>query len=148
MPRNGRLEWKAIYAPGTLEARGFRGGQQVATHRVETTGAPAKLSVTADRAAYRADGVDVVVVNVAALDAQGRVVPVANNFVKFAVTGGRILGVGNGDPGCLEPDVASERSLFNGYAQVLVQTTRSAGELTLTATADGLASATLTVPVK
>lgn len=148
MLRNGRLEWKVIYAPGALEARGFRGGQQVAMHRVETTGAPAQLQLTADRPAYRADGVDVVVVNVAALDAQGRVVPVANNFVKFAVTGGRIVGVGNGDPGCLEPDVASERSLFNGYAQVLVQTTRSAGELTLTATADGLASATLTVPVK
>lgn len=148
MPRNGRLEWKVIYAPGTLEARGFRGGKQVATHRVETTGTPAKLSVTADRAAYRADGVDVVVVNVAALDAQGRVVPVASNFVKFAVTGGRIIGVGNGDPGCLEPDVASERSLFNGYAQVLVQTSSTAGDLTLTATSDGLASATTTVPVK
>lgn len=148
MPRNGRLEWKIVYAPGALEARGYRGGQLVATHRVETTGPVARLQLTADRTTYRADGVDLAVVAVAGLDAQGRVVPVANDFVRFAVTGGRILGVGNGDPGCLEPDVAESRSLFNGYAQVLIQAPASAGDLELTATADGLPPAKLIVPVR
>ena len=37
------------------------------------------------------------------------------------------------------------RSLFNGLAQVIVQSTRDAGEIKLTATADGLAPATATV---
>lgn len=148
MPRNGRLEWKVRYAPGTLEARGYRGGQLAGTTRVETTGPVARLQLTADRTTYRADGVDVVVVTVAGLDAQGRVVPVANDFVRFAVANGRILGVGNGDPGCLEPDVAESRSLFNGYAQVLIQAPASAGEIELTATADGLPSARLVVPAR
>ncbi len=42
---------------------------------------------------------------VSAVDAQGRIVPVAQNKINFAVEGaGKILGVGNGDPSCHEPD--------------------------------------------
>jgi beta-galactosidase len=37
------------------------------------------------------------------------------------------------------------RSLFNGLAQVIVQSTRDAGEFKLMATADGLAPATAAV---
>jgi hypothetical protein len=37
------------------------------------------------------------------------------------------------------------RSLFNGLAQIIVQSTRSAGEIKLTAPADGLAPATAMV---
>jgi beta-galactosidase len=37
------------------------------------------------------------------------------------------------------------RSAFNGLAQVIVQSTRDAGEIKLTATADGLQPATATV---
>jgi beta-galactosidase len=37
------------------------------------------------------------------------------------------------------------RSLFNGLAQIIVQATKDAGEIKLTATADGLSSATATV---
>jgi beta-galactosidase len=43
---------------------------------------------------------------VAVTDAHGRVVPTAGNLVQFDLQGpGRILGVGNGDPSCHEPDV-------------------------------------------
>jgi beta-galactosidase len=40
------------------------------------------------------------------------------------------------------------RSLFNGLAQVIVQSTRDAGEIKLTATADGLAPATASLQTK
>jgi beta-galactosidase len=145
MPRNGHLEWKVVYQPGTLEARGYRGGAVVETTRIETTGAPAKLVLTPDRTELRADGTDVAVFAVSTVDAQGRQVPVASNFVQFAVTGGRIIGVGNGDPSCHEPDNGSARSLFNGCAQVLVQAARAAGPIRLTAEAAGLAAAEATV---
>jgi beta-galactosidase len=105
MPRNGHLEWKVIYEPGTLEARGYRSGKVVATTRVETTGAPAAIQLVPDRALLAADGADVAVVSVKVLDAQGRVVPTADNDVHFEIQGpGRIIGVGNGDPGSHEPD--------------------------------------------
>lgn len=145
LPRNGHLEWPVVYQPGVLEARAYRGGAVVQTTRVETTGAPARLVLVPDRTELRADGADVAVFAVSAVDAQGRHVPTASDFVEFAVEGGRVLGVGNGDPSCHEPDVASARSLFNGYAQVIVQTSRHAGRLKLTARSAGLVPAEATL---
>jgi beta-galactosidase len=60
--------------------------------------------LTPERPAPGADGADVTMFTVSALDAQGRPVPTASNPVEFEIKGGRILGVGNGDPGCHEPD--------------------------------------------
>ncbi len=106
MPPNSRLRWHVKYAPGTLLAKGFRDGQVVVEERVETTSAPARLKLTPDRATIAANGEDVSVVTVTVLDEAGRVVPVADNHVEFSLTGpGKIIGVGNGDPSCHEPDV-------------------------------------------
>jgi beta-galactosidase len=105
MEKNGHLEWKATYEPGTLLARGYRGGIEIATDRVDTTGAPAAVRPIPDRARISADGEDVAVITVQVVDAQGRIVPVAGNEIGFKLEGpARIIGVGNGDPGSHEPD--------------------------------------------
>jgi beta-galactosidase len=94
------------YAPGVLSAKGYRGGLLAAQDSVETTGDPAAVRLEPDRTAIDADGRDVSVVTVSVRDGQGRVAPVASNNVQFELEGpGRILGVGNGDPSCHEPDV-------------------------------------------
>ena len=106
MKKDSELKWKVKYAPGTLSAKGYKNGQLVAETKVETTGAPAAVQLTPDRSAINADGEDVSVFTVAVTDAQGRVVPVAENMIHFELSGpGKILGVGNGDPSCHEPDV-------------------------------------------
>jgi beta-galactosidase len=153
MPRNSHLDWQVVYQPGVLEARGYRGGQVVQTTRIETTGAPTKLVLTPERPTLRSGanapvGGDVIVFAVSSVDAHGRHVPVASNLVKFTVTGGRILGVGNGDPGSHEADSASERRLFNGYAQVIVQAERDGASVTLRAESEGLTAAESTVPAR
>jgi beta-galactosidase len=106
MPTNSKLTWKLKYAPGTLSAKGFNAaGHVIATAKVETTGPAASLRLVPDRTTLQANGEDVSVFTVSALDAQGRLVPVAQNPVAFTLEGaGRILGVGNGDPSCHEPD--------------------------------------------
>jgi beta-galactosidase len=58
--------------------------------------------------------------------------------------GGLVLGVNLELVGEPAP-VAWSRSLFNGLAQVIVQSSHDAGEIKLTATADGLAPATSTI---
>ncbi|MGB8368181.1 MAG: beta-galactosidase GalA [Limisphaerales bacterium] len=106
MERNSHLAWMVPYAPGTLSAKGYNGGKVIAETKVETTGAPAAVQLRPDRSTLNADGEDVSVFTVSATDAQGRVVPVAANSIHFELSGpGKILGVGNGDPGCHEPDV-------------------------------------------
>jgi len=104
VPTLDRVEWKVPYEPGILEVRGYRSGAQVGVTRVETTGPAVKLVLRADRKFLGADGRDATVVAVEAQDAQGRLVPTAQDQVRFSIAGGRILGVGNGDPSCLEPD--------------------------------------------
>jgi beta-galactosidase len=107
MPLYSHLEWNVSYEPGTLSAEGFdANGHLIAKTKEETTGEPAQIQLTSDRQTINADGEDVAVFTVSALDANGRLVPTAHNKIKFSVEGkGRILGVGNGDPSCHEPDV-------------------------------------------
>lgn len=137
------LEWKVRYAPGALVAKGTRKGVPIEAQR-ETTGAPAAIRLTADRTGLSADNADLAVITVEIVDTQGRVVPTAGNKVAFSVSGpGKLLGVGNGDPTCLEPDQGSSRSAFNGLAQALVQTSADPGEIVLRAEAEGLAGAAL-----
>jgi len=106
MKPNSKLSWQVKYAPGTLSAKGFDdAGNVIAETKVETTGDPAAVQLTPNRAIINADGEDVSVVTVSVTDAQGRVVPVAGNKINFDLAGaGKILGVGNGDPSCHEPD--------------------------------------------
>jgi beta-galactosidase len=106
MQPNSKLSWQVKYAPGTLSAKGFDdAGNVIAETKVETTGEPAAVQLTPDRTTINADGEDVSVITVSVTDAQGRIVPTAGNKINFAVEGaGKILGVGNGDPSCHEPD--------------------------------------------
>jgi beta-galactosidase len=135
------------YAPGRIEAVALRDGSEIERDMVETSGAPARLVLTPDRAALAGDGLDAVPVTVSVVDAQGRPVPTANVHVKFEAEGeGAIIGVGNGDPNSHEPDKASERSLFNGLAQVIVQSRPGGhGELKLRASASGVQGAETTL---
>ena len=99
--------WKVKYAPGALTAKGYDDANKViAEVKVETTGAATQVQLTPNRSTINADGEDLSVFTVSALDAQGRTVPVAQNKIDFAIEGaGKILGVGNGDPSSHEPDV-------------------------------------------
>jgi beta-galactosidase len=92
------------YKPGVLEARGLRGGRVITTGRVETTGQALRLVLKANRATLRGNGRDVAVFTVSTQDDQGRLVPTADSLVHFEVSGGRIIGVGNGDPSSHEPE--------------------------------------------
>ncbi len=117
-----------------LEARGTKDGKVVLTEKRETTGEPASIRMTADRTEINADGEDVAVLRVEALDQQGRTVPTADVMIHFTVTGeGALIGVGNGDPNCQESDKEPKRSLFNGLAQVIVQSSRTPGTITIDA---------------
>jgi len=142
------LMWKVKYASGFIEARGFKGGQQVLATRRETVGAAARVALRADRNRIAADGEDVAMVTVEIVDAQGRRVPTAGDEVTFQVAGaGKLIGVGNGDPSSHEPDKADKRQAFNGLAMAILQASREAGEIRLTAAASGLQGAQLTVTV-
>jgi beta-galactosidase len=138
VPHLGHVEWKVKYAAGAIEAKGSKGGQVVLTEKRETTGPVVAIRLTADRTEIDADGEDVAILKVEALDKDGRPVPTASNFIGFKVSGeGALIGVGNGNPNCQESDKDPKRSLFNGLAQVIVQSTRRDGEIHIEAVKEG-----------
>jgi len=138
VPRLGHVEWKVKFVAGGLEARGSRNGKVVLTERHETTGLPTSIRLSADRMEIDADGEDVSIVTVEVLDKAGRAVPTAHSQIGFKVTGaGVLIGVGNGDPNCQEGDKEPKRSLFNGLAQAIVQSTGEAGEIVVEAAKQG-----------
>lgn len=106
MPRNGHLEWKVAYTPGTLEAIGYSKGQTVIRDNVQTTGNPTTVRLSANNTNIRANKEDISIVTVDVLDKNGLRVPVADNDIFFTVQGpAKIIGVGNGQPTSLEKDV-------------------------------------------
>jgi Arabinogalactan endo-1,4-beta-galactosidase len=143
MPRNSHLTWTVNYEPGTLEAVAYKKGKKL-TKKVETTGDPYEIVVSPYKTTMLGDGRDAAVINISVVDRQGREVPDANHLIRFSLTGdGKIIGVGNGDPSSHEPDkyfvdTAWQRSLFNGKAQVILQSGKTAGTLRFEAKADGL----------
>jgi beta-galactosidase len=146
MKKDGHLAWNVKYALGGIEARGFKDGKQVLTAKRETTGPAAKLVLSADRPQISADGEDVAMFAVEVQDAQGRAVPTADNQVSFRISGaGKVLGVGNGDPTNQEPDPGSSRKAFCGLCMALVQSSKSAGDISVEATSPGLTPASVTI---
>ena len=81
VPHLGHVEWKVRYEPGAIEARGSRDGKVVLTEKRETTGPAVSIRLTADRTEIDADGEDVAILKVEALDKEGRPVPTANNSI-------------------------------------------------------------------
>jgi len=144
---NSHLEWSVPYAPGKLEAIGRTNGVVVARDVVETTGAPAAIRLRSDRMSILADGEDVSPINVEVVDAKGRVVPEAADLIKFTVSGGKVVGVGNGDASSHEPDKASQRHAFHGLCQALVGA-NAKGQVVVTATATGLKTSMLVLTAR
>ncbi|HUP02982.1 MAG TPA: beta-galactosidase GalA [Bryobacteraceae bacterium] len=146
LKKDGHLAWNVKYAPGYIEARGFKDGKLALTERRDTVGTPAQLVLTSDRRTVNADGEDVAMFAVEVRDAQGRYHPLADNQVSFRVSGqGTILGTGNGDPTNHEPDRGASRKAFNGYCMAVVQSTKAAGRITVEAASPGLTPARVTI---
>jgi beta-galactosidase len=113
LARHTQLQWTVPYAPGSLTARGWRGGKLVATETVATTGEAASVRLSVDRNILRADGIDVAVVSASVVDSEGRIVPTAGQRLRFDVSGpARLIGMGNGDPGSHEADKPADRHRF------------------------------------
>jgi len=143
-------EWMVPYAPGKLEAIGYQKGKEVSHFAVETTGAPVRLNLKTYKPVLLNDGQDATPVTVEAFDSQGRHVPTANVPVNFTInTSGTIIGLGNGNPNSHEAEKGAKQSLFNGLAQVILQSVKNAdGPVILTAESEGLKSASLKIDLK
>ena len=140
------LSWDVPYEPGTLKVVGTKDGVAVVTTEVSTTGEPAQIRLTADRTNIRADRRDVTHLMVEIVDAQGRVVPMADNEVTFELQGeGRLIGVDNGNPQSHDSYKTNHCKAFNGLCLAVVQSTAKAGSIKIAAASPTLQTAAVTI---
>lgn len=105
METNSHIEWLVPYKAGEIKAIGYKNGKKFMTRVIETTGNPQSIVLEAHKATLMADNEDLAIISVSVNDDKGRLVPTAGNLIHFELEGpGKIIGVGNGDNTCLEPD--------------------------------------------
>ena len=139
------LEWQVPYAAGVLKAVASKDGKTY-VDEVRTAGAPAKLRIQPDRQKIAADGEDLSYVTVQVVDQDGNLCPNADHLIHFTVEGpAGIAGVDNGDPTNHEPFKAKQHRAFHGLCLAVIQATRTAGQVRLTATAEGLKSESVVI---
>lgn len=124
MASTGHLEWMVPYNAGSIKAVGYKNGKKYLEQTRETTEKPAQLVLEPHKTGVLANGEDLAIFSVSAVDNKGRFVPTANNKVFFEIEGpAKIIGVGNGDNTCLEPDKyiddVSVRNFINMKAKVV-----------------------------
>ena len=124
------------FEPGTLEAVGSDGSR----YQLETVGEPYQLKLTTieNPQGIKADGADMVLVQVEVVDKQGRRCPLDSRMVHFSLWG-EAQWIGG-----IETDAMS-LPVECGVNRVLLRTTTNAGEINLSAYADGVKPAYLSV---
>ncbi|UEG52856.1 DUF4982 domain-containing protein [Mucilaginibacter daejeonensis] len=141
--------WKVPFEPGELKAVSRQEGRTVLTEVIRTAGEPARIVLEADRKIINADGKDLSFITVKVVDAAGNIVPNADDLVRFNIKGkAQLAGVDNGAQASMESFKEPQRKAFHGLCLAIVQAGRSPGMITFTATAYGLAPATITLRTK
>lgn len=141
------LSWDVPYEPGVLRAVGKRRDGAVACEaEVRTAGPPAAIRLTAERDTVAADARDVALITFAIVDSSGTAVPTAGNVVRFTVAGGSIVALDNGNLQSHEPYQSDRSAAFNGRGLAILRSAQP-GTLRVSAAAEGLRPATITVTV-
>jgi beta-galactosidase len=138
--------WTVPFEAGTLKAVGMNNGRAVAVHELRTAGRPARILLSADRNRLAHAWDDVSYVTATVVDANGVIVPTANDLITFKVTGpGIVAAVDSADNNSHEPFQAQERKAYQGRVFAMLKATAPRGRITLTASARGLDGGSVTI---
>lgn len=140
-------EWNMPFEKGILRAKGYHGEECTATAVRETAGPPIKIVLTSLMPQLYQDTDSVAAITISISDAEGRECPTAKNRVTISVKGGTLLGIGNGDPNCHDPDITNTCRLFHGRSQMIIRANLDADEVIIKASARGLEACELSLAV-
>jgi hypothetical protein len=135
------IEWQS----GTIRAVSFdAGGKKLSEAEIKTSGLPAGLRLTTMQApkGLKADGADVVLAQVEVVDVQGNRCPIALNMIDFKLSGPAEWrgGIAQGPDNYI---LSKSLPVEGGVNRVLIRSTTKAGQIVLSASSEGLKSATI-----
>jgi beta-galactosidase len=132
------------FEPGELKAVATQAGKVVATHVLRTAGKPVALRMTPILGpdGWRANGEDIALIDVEAVDAKGERCPTFEQRVDFETTGPGVWR-GGYNSGKLNSVNNPWLDLEDGINRVAVRATRTAGQVTVRAKAKDLTDGTI-----
>lgn len=136
------------FSPGAIEARGLdAAGKSVVSSKIETAGPPRRLKLTSisGPGGWVADGSDILLVDVEAVDAQGRRCPTVQQRVDFELSGAAIWR-GGYNSGKEHSTNHPYLDIESGINRVAIRSKLSeTGTVQLTATSKGLEAAKISL---
>jgi beta-galactosidase len=135
------LLWDVPYEPGIVKAVGRKAGKIVCEEELHTTGAPASIRLSVDHDTIDTNPGDVAHVKAEIVDANGYVVPYANNSIQLIIEGdGELIGFDNGNPADHTSMKSNQRNAFNGLALAVIRSGKKPGTIRVQAVSSGLNS--------
>lgn len=139
--------WQIPYAEGELKAVAYDENKNVIAQETRHSFRDAaRVTAKADKTELRADGEDLIFVEIGMEDADGYPVENANNRVHVSVSGaGRLVGLDNGDSTDYDPYKGCSRRLFSGKLLAVIAAKTAPGEIRVEVTGEGVKAAVLTL---
>ena len=137
-------KWQLPYEEGELIAKAYdENGDVIATDRAASFLDAENIVVDFNKETLKADGEDIIFVEISMTDKNGNPVADANNRVDVSVTGAaRLVGLDNGDSTDFDQYKGTSRRLFSGKLLAMIKATDKTGDIELTISSEGLKSYT------
>lgn len=137
MPNSVRFD--TVFKPGIVEAISYRDGKEISRDIMMTSKAPARLRLTAEKFDLKADGHDLVYVDIDVIDEDGRLVTDAAIELTASIEGnGYLAGFGTGNPITDENYTDDKTITFRGHATAIIRSGYKVGTVVLKLNAEGL----------
>jgi len=142
--------WQIPYEAGTLYAAARdEEGHIWAEETRQSFGEAVQISLKASETELKADGEDIVFIEISMKDKEGYPVENANNYVKIEVEGaGALVGTDNGDSTDTDEYKSGIRKLFSGKLLAVCKADIVPGEMVVKVNATGMQDAVLRIPVR
>ena len=142
----GHGEWTVPYESGTLTAKGYIKGEQIAEQTLTTSGQPVALTLKLETPITTNNGNNIALVRCSCVDEKGFYVPDAQPMVSFECDGnGTVVATGSSNCDHLPP-YSTKRQMWFGEIRVAVKPKENSTKVLLFATAPGLKKAVLEIP--
>lgn len=140
-------DWQIPYEKGELRAVSYgKDGSVTAEDRAESFGEPAELRLVPDKTVLKADGEDMIFLDISAFDSRGVFAANARNRVNAEVTGaGRLVGLDSGDSTDYDEYKSTSKKLFGGKLLAMIAGKDHGGEIRVRITSEGLPDAEITL---
>ncbi len=136
------VSWRVPFAAGTLKAVSIKNGKVVLTNEVKTSGEAYKIIFTKEKNSITKNDYSFIVATI--VDANGNIIPTANNEVHFTIKGdAKIFGTDNGYQVDTIAFTSNIKKAFNSRVLIVVKNGKKKVNSTLTANSSELKMATI-----